>query len=348
MHAREAVRQSPHNSGYRALLASVLEAGGNHEGAEREMLAAVERAPFDVSLRWRLANLLLRERKLVESLKEFRIATKGKPSLLPGTIDMIWRASNGNVEAVQEITDDSPTAQLCLARFLLKQSRVQQAVEVFGRIDGSARAAAVETPAFFDELMALGRMVEARAAWSGLFGGTQDVSEIVWNGSFESEPLKSLTHFDWSLRASEFARLAIDGSNGHTGSRSLRVDFLGKDTTRLENEIRQLVLVQPDVRYRIECFVRTQDLVTPEGPRLVVWDASGVLLVSSDPVAEGSESWRRLTAEFTAPKTAGRAVGVYVGIQRRPRFSYDDPTRGTLWLDDVKIDARRQLRSDSQ
>jgi hypothetical protein len=49
----------------------------------------------------------------------------------------------------------------------------------------------------------------------------------------------------------------------------------------------------------------------------------------------GSTSWQRVALEFTAPAEGQPGVSaVYVMIQRIPRYAYDDPTRGTVWLDD--------------
>src|SRR5438045_9223265 len=93
---------------------------------------------------------------------------------------------------------------------------------------------------------------------------------LVWNGSFEGKILKGFEQFDWTIGQSQYARIAITSGIAHSGARSLRIDFAGRDTTRLDEEIKQLVLVKPGVRYRLECFIKTEGLLTPEGPRLAV------------------------------------------------------------------------------
>jgi hypothetical protein len=32
-----------------------------------------------------------------------------------------------------------------------------------------------------------------------------------------------------------------------------------------------------------------------------------------------------------------------IGIKRKPKFSYDDPTRGTVWFDDFSIFAIKEI-----
>jgi carbohydrate binding protein with CBM4/9 domain len=339
-HARGAIRLSPYKSSYRVLLASIVEARGDRPEAEREMREAVRLAPADTELRWRLANVLLRERRLDESIKEFQVATTRSERLLPATYDLVWRASRGSVKALQSIAGERPAARLRLARFLLDQSQVAAAVEVFSGVDRTARVGAAEAAGFLDKLVAAGRLEEAHAVWINLMAGgtTLKATELIWNGGFESDVVKGFTQFDWMLGASPYARIYVDASVSHSGDRSLRIDFSGRDTTTLEHEVKQLAVLQRDARYRLEVYVRTERLETPEGPRVVVTDASNNWLAASDPIVAGSDEWQRLSVDFRLPKTADG--GVLVTVKRRPKYSYDDPTEGTIWLDDFSLTKR--------
>jgi hypothetical protein len=61
-------------------------------------------------------------------------------------------------------------------------------------------------------------------------------------------------------------------------------------------------------------------------------------VAQSDPVAAGSNDWQHLVVDFTAPQSASRdAPAFYVTIKRKPKFSYDEPTRGTVWFDDFTL-----------
>jgi hypothetical protein len=57
-------------------------------------------------------------------------------------------------------------------------------------------------------------------------------------------------------------------------------------------------------------------------------------VASSAPVASGSEDWRKMGFDFVAPEGPG---ALYIYIKRMPKFSYDDPTRGTVWFDDFTL-----------
>jgi hypothetical protein len=98
--------------------------------------------------------------------------------------------------------------------------------------------------------------------------------------------------------------------------------------------------VRPGGRYRVACYVKSNQLVTPEGPRIVVTDKSGNWIAASDPIAGGTNDWKPVSFEFVVPpNVAPAAASVYVSVKRRPKYSYDEPTKGTIWVDDFRIDA---------
>lgn len=337
--ATRAVNASPWDYRHRLLLATVKEAGGDRAAAEQSLQEALALAPNYTEVHWRLANLLLREGKLARSVVEFRAANSSNVALLPGTLDLLWRVSAGNLATVQAVTPRDPKSQLLLAQFLLKQSRASDAITVFSGIDRNSLVGLSEISTFINSLMSEGRLEEARGLWVGLVGGiyAQPGHPLpgVWNGSFESDIAKNLTQFDWTINRNEYAVPILDSNTSHTGSRSLRIDFTGRDTARLEGQVTQTIIVRPGVRYRLECYVKTERLETPEGPRIVVTDSSSSTeIATSEPVPGGSNDWRLIAIDFTSPASAHAVI---VTIKRIPKFSYDNPTRGTIWLDDFVL-----------
>jgi tetratricopeptide (TPR) repeat protein len=337
--ATRAVNLSPWDYRPRLLLATVKEARGDRAAAEQSLQEALALAPNYTEVHWRLANLLLREGKLGKSVVEFRAANSSNISLLPGTLDLLWRVAAGNLAAVQAVTPRDAKSQLLLAQFLLKQSRPSDAITVFSGIDRDSLAGLPEISTFINSLISEGRFDEARGLWVGLVSGTYAKPGHplpgLWNGSFESDVAKNLPQFDWTINRNEYAVPGIDSNISHTGTRSLRIDFTGRDTTRLDGQVKQMTIVRPGVRYRLECYVKTERLETPEGPRIVVTDiTSSTELASSHPLAAGSDDWRPVATDFTAPASAHAVI---VTIKRIPKFSYDSPTRGTIWLDDFVL-----------
>ena len=338
-YARRAVNLSPWDYNYRLSLANVEEASGNRDAAEASLRSALALAPNNADVHWRMANLLLRLGKAEESIDEFRKATVVNSSLLGATLDLTWRASGGKVEQVEAVTGNDPKSRLVLAQFLLKQSSVSEAAIIFGKIDRFQRLKTPETSAFLSLLIDSGRWARARELWLDTVsadGAPPDRrSSLIWNGSFERESVRDLPQFDWNIGATQYARIALSGDIAHSGSHSLRISFAGRDTTRIDGEIKQLVVITPGRRYRVECYSKSDRLATPGAPYLAVLDARTSLEIgASGPAPVGSSDWARLSCEFTAPDNC---EAVLIEIRRLPKFSYDDHTEGTMWVDDFAL-----------
>ena len=114
-HAVRAINISPWDFNHRLLLASIEEAKGDREAAEKSLRDAVALAPNNTEVHWRLANSLFRQGKYRESLAEFRLVTNSNREYLPATLDMMWRASNGNLAAVEAVTPADARSRLALS-----------------------------------------------------------------------------------------------------------------------------------------------------------------------------------------------------------------------------------------
>ena len=338
-YALRAANLSPWDYNHQLLLATIKESAGDRAAAEVFMRKAIALAPNNADVRWRMANLLLRQGKLAESLEEFQRVNSSSQSYLPATLGLLWRSTNGNADALESAIGSDPLARLVLAQFLLKQSRVQEAGKIFRSVNRRVRLESREGPAFLHSLVDSDQIEMARYLWVDMVGRSDtpsaDFTTLIWNGSFESDIFKDFDHFDWTLSSNEYARIAITSGIARTGARALMIDFLGRDTTRLDREVKQLVLIRPGARYRLECYAKSEDLKTPAGPRLMVMRSDETeLIAESDAVAEGTTDWHRLAVDFVAPKDSRALV---IAIKRLPRFNYDDPTEGRVWFDDFML-----------
>jgi tetratricopeptide (TPR) repeat protein len=337
MLAARAAELSPYNFNYRALLANILISKGDLAAAEDALKQARELAPHNRDVRYRLGNLLVREGKLDESLAEFREAVGSDPQLLPGVLDLLWRVSGGDIRAVEAVAGESARARLTLAQFLADKDQADAAARVFEGIDRGELIGTPESARVINTFLQKREYSAARKLWLHI-SGAEGEGEIINNGGFESTIYKDFAQFNWSLRGSEHARVMIDGATARTGSRSLRIDFAGRDTTVLDGEVTQVILVRPGARYRLEAFVKTDALETPEGPRLVATNDSNEWIAASDAVRGGSSDWQKLAVEFQSPQAGSDTIAVTVSIKRKPKNPiYDEPTRGRVWFDDVRL-----------
>jgi len=358
--ATRAVNLAPWRYDLRLILAAAQDLSGDRAAAEESLREAINLAPNNAEVHWRLANLLVRENRLGASLDHFRAAVTANPTRLPSTLNLVWSVSGGRFEAVDVVAGAKPETSLKLALFLLRQERLEEAAQVFSRIDRQARLRSAETTNFLNALISAGKAEQSRRLWAELAKEKLDGAlPLIWNGGFEENLARVQSGFDWQITSSKYAAVAIDPDGGHTGSRSLRMDFAGVDTTTLNGEFKQSVLVRPGARYRLECFVKTRGLITPvistatstaaavaaaavavaEGLRLVVVNsASSSAVAMTAPINAGTSGWQSLSVDFVAPRDVETGAKMLeIRIQRRPRFSYDEPTSGVIWFDDFSL-----------
>jgi len=337
IHAMRTVNLSPWDYKARRLLAMAQELNGKQKEAENSLRAAVKLAPNHAELNWSYANLLLRRGKLGESLQPFRIAARAKVGLLPSAVETIWRSSAGSLDTLKAFAGNDTELLMAVVRFLIEQNLVAEAVSVFNSIDKQAKINSPRSPELITTLISAGQFSLAKATWIDLMTALRPEAQmaggLVWNGGFETDAVEGLNQFDWVIRQNQYARIVIDRNFARTGARSLKVVFSGLDTTTLRDEARQIIVLKPGAGYRLECYAKVKDLVTPEGPRVAVI-GQGNMIAASDPVLADSSGWQRLAISFVAPANTLSAV---LTIVRTPKFSYDDPTRGVIWFDDFTL-----------
>lgn len=341
-HAASAVRLAPANYEYRLLLAAAAELQGNLADAEAALREAVRLAPNDTNARWQMANLLLRLGKTEESLGEFRTVTTADPSRLPGVCGLIWQAAGADLQALRRAVSDEPRAQLALALFLAEQSQYDAAAQVFSGVDRNARLDAAESGRVLDAILRAKQWELAGRLWRETVAGQAAEADreapLFWNGDFEQTPRKGLAQFDWQISRSNYARLAISSTGAHRGRNALRLSYLGIETTRLDQEVQELIAVQPGAAYRLEYYAKTENLVTQDGPQVAILRPDNrSLIAASSTLPTGSNDWQMMTVDFVAPADA---AAVLVAIKQTPRYSYVEPTQGVIWFDDFSLRAQ--------
>jgi tetratricopeptide (TPR) repeat protein len=336
-HASRAAELSPWNYEHHLLLSAARELKGEAQEAEAALRKAVALAPSNVNVHWQMANLLLRRNKPDEAISELRIVTASDPSRLPAALNLIWQASGANLSAARAAINEDPKSLMTLAEFLAQRERPEAAVALTIELDREKLVAMPEAPRLITSLLSIYKIDLAYTLWLRLVGGDyQATTPLIWNGDFERDVNGAFAQFDWNLRQSKYARIGMAPGDARSGQRSLRITYLGVDTTKLEGEISQLVPVRPGARYRLECYVKTENLITHDaGPQVVVTvPDTKVVVASSTSIPNGSSDWQPLIISFVAPSEA-RAL--LVSIQQTPRFSYVEPSKGTIWFDDFSL-----------
>lgn len=336
-YASRAVELAPANYEYRVLLSAAAELKGDLVGAELALREATRLASNNIMVRWQMANLLLRLGKVEESLPEFRFVTEVDPQQLPNTLSLLWRATSGNLAMLEKIVGADSRAKLSFAEFLTEQELFEAAAQTFLQSDRNSRLQQQETTRILDAFLKASQWQWAEQLWRDTMANNKTDSSRMWNGSFEQSPRKGLTQFDWQLNNNNFARLTIQ-AGGRSGSKALRLAYLGIDTTQLEREAQHFAVLQPGQSYRLECFARPEKLVTDEAPQIAILRADNrAVIAASDAVSSAINDWQMLTVDFAAPADL---PAVIVVIKQTPRYRYTEPTQGVIWFDDFSLKAQ--------
>lgn len=159
-----------------------------------------------------------------------------------------------------------------------------------------------------------------------LFGGNR-----IAHGGLEAE--SSGTPLDWVVTANPHATARRDNSSAREGSWSLRVEFDGQANLEYRH-VAQQAIVSPG-RWKLQAWVRTQNLTSDQGVGLRIFEARPApnWQVWSESVS-GDSDWRLLETTVTIPPAVRL---VQVEIVRRPSRRLDNKIGGVAWIDAVSL-----------
>jgi hypothetical protein len=331
---REAVRLSPNDYRYWMELGRALESGGDQESSEKALRRAVELAPAYSHPRWQFGNLLLREGKFEEAFNQLGRAAEADDQMRPQVFELAMRVFAGDVDQIAKVACSTPAARAQFAVYLVSVQKVDDAMRMWGTITPADRRAQTAVTREMDDALVTAKQFRAALNLRRELqpDGNLPVAGQIWNGDFESPLTSSVADpFGWQVNSRPSAQVTID-SLGHTGQGSLRIAF--KSSSTLEKiHVSQTVVVEPGTQYRLEYYVRTQDLISASTPVLSIVDAAdGAALAASKPVPSGTNQWEKITLDFTAnPKHDGITIGFN-------RADCSDtqvcPIFGLVWYDD--------------
>jgi tetratricopeptide (TPR) repeat protein len=297
-------------------------------------------APTYAQPRWQLGNALYRAGRTSEAVAQLRLAAESNPKLALPTLTLIWSAVGGDVSRFEQaVAPASSEIELALARFLMKRGNLSAAMRHF-RAAGGVKPE--EQRELIKDLVATKNFEAAFEVWSTGRGTT--VAGEIDNGGFEAPIDLSTAGFGWQLSEKrEGVQVSLDPAEHQGGSYSLRVDWNGNADTSLPI-VSQLVLVEPNRRYRLEFAARGQDLVMLGLPIVSVSDANELNTQSaesrknafglSETVPKGSSSWKKYIVEFS---TGSQTSAVNIQLSRDNCETAPCPAFGHAWFDDFSL-----------
>jgi tetratricopeptide (TPR) repeat protein len=341
-HLRQAVELSPRNASYWFSLAFACEGVGDRACADKAVERALSLDPMTPLLHWLAANYYLRADRADVALSQFRRLLELSPGYGGAAFRLCLHAASDPWVVYEKVLspDSDPKLKLAYVNYLGGQGYLDDAYRIWGRIAAeSGRFDFVQAQPFLEDLIAHGRVQDARSVWEDLIrlGVIQRISDgeqtnALFNGSFERDPLNG--GFDWRLNPSPYVTVDFSDRSAYQGARCLHVNFTVNRNEEYE-PVYQIVPVVPGQPYLLTAFVRSDSITSDSGPRVRVVDADHPerLDVATEPT-RGTTGWHPVHLEFAAgPQTQLIRVSVW-----RPRSrSFPAEISGTFWMDAVSL-----------
>lgn len=339
----KAVALSPSDYRFWMDFGSALEQAGDFEKAEKALREAVKLAPSYAYPHWYLGNLLIRTDRYTEGFAELLLASEANDQFQPQLFNLAWQVNKGDFDALRAAVGNAPGMRAMFAKYLVERNRYDEGLRLWNTLtETEKRESRFAADPMISSLITNQRYHTAMQIWNEVAPGPSYHAEAghILDRGFED----NLAHgpgavFGWQVQSNSQTQIGIDAGQGHTGSRSLRVYFQVRTHVDVIN-VSQLVPVEPNTQYDLECYVKTERLESASTPSVVIANAADdAVLAGSASAPSGSNGWQPISLSFkTGPKT--EAVRVKILRSSCPE-SPVCPIFGTVWYDDFDLKSRK-------
>lgn len=338
--SRSATALNPHRENYWVDQAVAEQLTGDF-AAERISLAhAREANPHSAGLAWQIGNLYLSQGATEAAFGDYRKVLENTPQLAPRAIQICWTLRPDVDFLLQKVIPSA--SDKAFLTFLISHHESAAATKVWGRIATSRQE--IEKAFLFEYLrylLANHQSLQAVRVWqqaadlSRLAAYQPTDENLLVNGNFSLPILDG--GFDWTYQKSSAVMLALDPIETHSGPRSLRIFFEGAGIE--DAGIRQIVAVEPNTEYMFSGYYKAEEMDGVGGPRIKIQDLYTQEPLFTSNTLGDSDSWSQITGTLTTgPETN-------LIVLRVARVPADNPIRGKLWIDDLKLVTASHLAS---
>jgi hypothetical protein len=337
---RKAVALDPYSAETMLDLATGYDGEGDTAHARESYVSAQKVYPLSADVCWSYGNFLLRQgqqeaafaqiRKAVQlepkrATEAFALALRVQPN--PKTLlDTVIPASTADyLPIIHALSDagDLDTAQVVWERLIALRQKVplRDLVNYVGVVK-QRRGPAAYVRAWLDAVSIMQNPPPPDPPGS-----------LIWDGGFESGYAGG--GFAWHYSAHiRNVQVAFDGAEKHSGNRSLRILFNGRENLNFEDACHEIV-PEPETHYLLTGWIKTQSLTSSEGVRLqiLVSTPDHNESVATEEV-HGSNDWKQIRLPWIAPP--GARFG-NVCVRRLMSGMPGSNIQGAAWIDDVSL-----------
>ena len=328
-----AVKLDPFEGRYWLDVAAAHEVANEAGETQKALQQALHAEPTSPSIAWESATFYLAKNDISRALPLFRVAMQYNFRNTVAGLDLCWRATASVSQIISQVLPLNPDSYFAFINILTDRNQAAPASELWRALTAQKLKFSVEkTFPYFDYLIKTQQIDQAEEVWR--FLGQTDSElltdprfNLIANGGFERRYLNG--GFGWRDQPNSQVDVSLDTTEFHSGTRALRLVFSGPAFS--DSGIYQYVPVRPNVSYRLSAFVKSADIISASGPRLVIQDFySKQELATTDDVLATS-GWREQVADFVTGPQMRLIVIKVVRVPGNPLI------KGTFWLDDVKL-----------
>ena len=329
---QSAAELNPHDGRYWADLALAQQSIGDLDSERRSLQNALAVDSHTPQIAWDAANLYLSQGATDDAMKQFHAVLQNDPELTWLAIRTCWRIRPDIDYLLDNVIP--PGVYPAMLEFLVAKNETAAAAKVWAQIFSSQQA--VERQDIFGyvrylilhrEVAQAARVWQEAAGMASLQAYEPSSANLLVNGDFSLDMLNG--GFDWVHQKIDGVALALDPSQAHSSSRSLRIIFDGPGIR--DAGISQVVAVEPNTSYEFSAFYKADEMEGAGAMQFAIQDAykETPFLMSED--LRDADFWKKTGGAFT---TGPDTELVMLRIVRVPSGS---PIRGKLWIDGLQL-----------
>lgn len=333
----DVIRRSPNDYRWWVELGRAYEQAEKFPQAETAFRHAIELASGYTYPHWQLGNFLLRRNRSDEAFAELSKAAEKNQNYREQVLSLAWDYFDQKPENIEGLVGNSAEAKKTLVKFYVNKGRSAEALRIWNTLSEEDKLKNPATSKLVAQVLYEKRFYRVAVEFARQLDiDPESKAEAVTNGSFEKIlTTPDETYFGWRAVSSPSDKIEIrtDSTVKKEGTRSLRINFSGYQKADLLN-IWQVIAVEPNKKYRLSFWLRTENLKSAGTPLVELVNANDdKLIIATKPFPMGTFDWQEISLEFTAPPNC---EGIIIRTGRAV-CGENCPITGTIWYDNFVL-----------
>ena len=327
-----ATQLNPDSSKYWIDLAAARQLLGDSDGEKAALERALAVDPRSPETAWQAANFFLAAGMTDAAMQQFRTVLENDAPLTWPAITTAWKIRPDADALLENVVP--PAANIPFLQFLVLSNEPAAAQKVWEKIfDLQQPVERADLLGYEHYLLTHQEVAQAVLVWqqaaplADIAAYQPSAENLLVNGDFSLEVLNG--GFDWMHESVRGISVALDPSEAHSGSRSLRITLDGAGIS--DAGITQLVSVEPNTHYDFTAFYKAKDMDGAGAMQFAIHDAYKATPLFASADLRDADFWKNAGGSFVTP------AETHLVIVHLVRVPAGRPIRGKLWIDGLRL-----------